>query len=67
MVIAPTLKDGGDLAAAVCMLTPENGIALIDARGKKYAGVLMGHDRSGRPVIYHSTNYKNFQIKKHSK
>jgi hypothetical protein len=66
-VIAPTVKEGNALAAAAGALPVQKGVALIEAGGKKYAGAVIGRDRAGHPMIYPSDNYKNFQIKKHSK
>jgi hypothetical protein len=66
-VIAPLARDASALAKTACESGSKEGMALIDSKGKRYAGMIVNKDKSGQQAVFKSANYKNFQIKKHSR
>jgi hypothetical protein len=66
-VIAKTAQDSRALASSLSILEPKKGVALIDSLGEGLAGLMIGKDPAGRLNAVKSANYKNFQIRKHSR
>lgn len=63
-VIAPTAVENDVLAASLCILSPQEGIALIDSLGKGYASIVVTKDQEGHMAVYKSKNYPSFEIKR---
>jgi hypothetical protein len=66
-VIAPTVLESNILAQTINALGSKQGIARINALGKKFAVMAVDHDAAGKAVMDLSSSYKQFQIKKHSR
>ena len=63
-VIAPKASWADALSTALCVLGPQEGIALIEKRGEDFAGLIMIKESKNQIKTYASKQYQQMQIKK---
>lgn len=63
-VIAPNAKVSDVLSTALCILSGENGIALIDSLGEGYASIVLIPQENGRMAQFVSSAYRQYKIKR---
>lgn len=61
-VIAPSTEFSDFWSTALCLIDPDRGIALIDALGPGYAGMILVDDGQGKLIKKVSRNYSRYLV-----